>query len=719
MHITSRHLYPVVLLLLAIIIALSSSCRQNEQAASGGTLAAPVAKKVRHMFKEYGKDRADDYLWMSYPEDPEVIAHLQAENAYCDQVMAPYRDLQETLFKEMSAREEEAYQTVPVQKNGYFYYERYAKGAEYPILCRRKGSMASPEEILLDMPELAKGFEIFRLYTYAVSPDNQLLCYLLDTAGDRRNMLFIKDLRTGQLLSDRVSNAADESLAWAKDSKTLFYVTNDHTVRGYQLRRHTLGTPAASDPVLYTERDSTFELHVEPSFSHQFIFAWSWSTSSTECRFLDAATPAKNWQLVQARQDNVQYFTEHYNGAEFHILTNHKAQNFKIVTAPIALPAMTAWKDLVPHRDSALIESYTVLKNYIILQEKINGLNRLEVIKKADNSRYFVDFGEPDYVAELSTGTDAYDVDSIRYEFTSLKTPYSTYSYDLLSRTKVLLRQARIGGGYDPTLYETQRVWVTARDGAKVPVSVVYRKDKWQKDGAHPFYLYAYGSYGSNSDPYFEQEIISLLDRGFAYGIAHIRGGQEMGRQWYENSKVLTKKHTFNDFVDCAELLVKEKYTSTDRLFANGLSAGGMLMGVVINMLPDLFRGVIAEVPWMDVITDMYNDDLPLTTLEYSEWGDPHIREQYDYMLSWSPYDNLKPTKFPAILATGGLNDTQVTYYNPAKWVAKVRELNQGDNPVLFKCNMDAGHGGASGRFDRFHLQAMKYAWVLSLQESK
>ncbi len=699
--------------LLLLLFAMVMACREHATTVFAEA-TPPVAPKKPHAFQEYGKERQDPYFWMSDPDDPAVIAHLQAENAYCDSVLSPLKGLRNTLFREMVEREEAVYQTVPVWKNGYFYYEKYEPQQEYPVFCRKKGNMQSPEEMLLNVPAMAKGFATFRLYTYAVSPNNRHLAFLLDTAGDRRNRLFIKDLQTGELLPDRISNAADESLAWAGDSKTLFYVSNDHTVRGYQLRRHQLGTPTHRDPVLFTERDSTFELHVESSQSRRFILAYSWNTQATEYRFLEAARPESKWQLIQPRQSDVIYSADHFEGETFHLLTNHQATNFKLVTAPVASPGMAFWHDLIPHRDSVLVENYQVLKDYIILQEKINGLTQIEVIHRGDQSRHIVDFGEPDYVGELLEDTDVWDTNLIRLGFSSLKTPYSTYRYDLQTRQKQLLRRTN-AGPYDPTRYETRRVWATASDGAKVPISIVYRKDRWKQDGKHPFYLYAYGSYGSNSDPYFDQEVISLLDRGFAYGIAHIRGGQEMGRDWYEKSRVLTKKNTFNDYIDCAEFLVRERYASSDGLFANGLSAGGMLMGVVINRRPDLFRGVIAEVPWMDVITDMFNDDLPLTTLEYTEWGNPYQREEYEYMLSWSPYDNIRPAVFPGILATGGLYDTQVAYYSPAKWVARIREANRGNQPVLFTCNMQAGHAGASGRFDRFQLPALKYAWVLGM----
>jgi oligopeptidase B len=466
------------------------------------------------------------------------------------------------------------------------------------------------------------------------------------------------------------------------------------------------------------EKDNTFSVTISKTHSKQFILIASNSTTTTEIRYLDAdnadnLTP----KIIQPRQQDLLYAVNHYEGDTFFIHNNYQAKNFKLSTATLKKSDLKNWHDLIKHSDSSLLEHFEVLKNYILLQDKTNGLNKIRVLNRTTGLLQDVDFGEEVYDTNLYLGDeDNFSSDSLRYNYQSLTTPSSVFHYDILSKTKTILKQDKVLG-YNISKYETKRLWVTSRDSVLIPLSIVYRKDLFKHDGSNPLYLYAYGSYGFSTSPNFNQTMISLLDRGFVYAIAHIRGGQELGRKWYENGKLLKKKNTFNDFVDAAEYLVHDKYTASDKLFANGGSAGGMLMGAVINQKPELWRGVIAEVPWMDVITDMYNDKLPLTTLEYDEWGNPNKRAYYDYMLSWSPYDNVKPARYPAILATGGLNDTQVPYYSPAKWVARVRDNNFSKNPILFKCNMDAGHGGQSGRFDRFKLTALKYAFVLDLLE--
>jgi oligopeptidase B len=477
--------------------------------------------------------------------------------------------------------------------------------------------------------------------------------------------------------------------------------------------KHVLGTDPSTDTEVYTEKDSTYSVGVSKTKDNKFIFIGSNSTNNNEYRFIDANDPASALKIIQPRTPNLEYYPRSLEAGVFHIRTNKDAKNFKVITAPVNDPSEKNWKDLVPHNSKAYLENFEVLKNYYLVQTKENGLTQIKVFDRKKNQWHNLNFGQDAYVAGMYMATDEYGSDSIRYNFTSLTTPSSDYLYNLSSREKKLLKQQKVGDKFDPALYETKRLWATANDGTKIPLSIVYRKDKFRKDGTMPLYLYAYGSYGANSDPYFSASAISLLDRGISYAIAHIRGGQELGRDWYEQGRILTKKNTFTDFINAAEFLVNEKYTAKDRLFANGVSAGGMLMGAITNMRPDLFRGIIAEVPWMDVITDMFNADLPLTTLEYDEWGDPNKAEHYNYMLTWSPMDNVKPARYPAIFATGGLNDTQVPYFSPAKWVAKIRENNLGANPVMFRVEMGAGHGGQSGRFIRQKLTSLKYSFVL------
>ena len=488
---------------------------------------------------------------------------------------------------------------------------------------------------------------------------------------------------------------------------------NDPTVRGYKVMRHAIGSDTKMDKEIYTENDSTYEVSISKSKNNKYIFISSGSTNTTEERFLDADNPNAKPVIIQPRQNNLEYHTNYYEGNVFHIYTNKDAKNFKFVTAPINNPSVNNWKDVIPHNEKALLQNVEVVKDYYLAQTKENGLTQIRFFDRKQGKWQSVNFGKQDYVASMYVATDEYATDSIRYYFTSLTTPGTQYLYNLKTGEKKLLKQQKVGGNFNPELYETRRLWATATDGTKIPISLVYRKDKFKMDGSNPLLLYAYGSYGANSDPYFSSSVISLLDRGISYAIAHIRGGQEMGRDWFEQGRLLHKKNTFTDFVDAAQFLVNEKYTSPDKLFANGASAGGMLMGAVTNLRPDLFKGILAEVPWMDVITDMYNTDLPLTTLEYDQWGDPNKKEFYDYLLTWSPMDNVRKAKYPAIFATGGLNDTQVPFYSPAKWVAKVRENNLGSNPVLFKVNMGAGHSGSSGRFESQKLTALKYAFIL------
>lgn len=671
----------------------------------------PIAKKEPKVFKEHGRERVDPYYWLSNPQDPNVIEHLKAENAYVESYMKKTEGLQQKLFDEIISRIEQRYESLPTKSNGYWYYSRYDEGQQYPYYARKKGTTTAKEEIMLNVPEMAKGHQIFLLRGTNVSPDNRYLAYGVDTNGSRRADLYIKDLTTGKVLNDRISNTSG-NYAWGSDSKTVFYVLNDHTVRAYRVMRHTIGTDPKQDEEVFVEKDSTFRVYIHTSKSKKFIFIHSGNGLTSEALFIDPRIPEAQPLVIQERQTGVLYFPEHFEGNIFHIVTNKNAVNFRVVTTPTFQTSSNSWTDLIPHNPDALLENIQVLRNYLVVETKEKGLTQIKVFDRNKKKWKNVPFSHDAYVANLSVATDEYDSDSIRYYFSSLAMPGTDYAYNLATGETTLLKRQK-AGSFNPELYDTKRIWVKATDGTSVPVSLVYRKDQLKKDGSNPMYLYAYGSYGANSDPYFNSSIVSLLDRGFIYGIAHVRGGQEMGRAWYENARVLTKKNTFTDFIDAAQFLVNEKYTSADRLFANGGSAGGMLMGVVTNMRPDLFRGIIAEVPWMDVVTDMFNPNLPLTTLEYPEWGDPNKKDEYEYMLSWSPMDNIKPAKYPSILATGGLHDTQVPYFSPAKWVARIRENNLGNNPVLFKVNLGAGHGGESGRFERQKLTALKFAFVL------
>ena len=697
--------------ILVFSLCALASCRNQGAPAS---VEPPAARKANHVFREHGKERVDPYLWLSNPDDTAVISHLKRENAYVEAVLGHTGALQKDLYDEMVSRIEQKSESLPVKVNGYWYYERHVEGGEYPLHCRKKGDLSAPEEVMLDVNAMAKGHQIFLVRGRSVSSDNRWLAYAVDTSGDRRSTVRFKDLSTGALSPESIENTSG-SMTWANDGRTLYYLVNDHTVRASRLMRHTLGTDPSNDELLYVERDSTFELSVYKSSSDRYVFVNAWSTTTSESRCIDAQSPVARPVLIQPRQKGLLYYADHAEGETFHILNNQGARNFKLSSAPVAKPGREGWMDVLPHRDSALLESAYVLRDHLVAQYKEKGLTRIEVTDRRTGASHAVDFGEEAYVANLQLPTDEYESDSIRYVYTSLTTPETHYGYNLGSREKKTMKQQKVGGGYRQSDYETHRLWAKAEDGTQVPITVAYRRDRMRKDGSNPLLLYAYGSYGYSTDPWFDPSVVSLMDRGVTYAIAHVRGGQEMGRYWYEDGKLLKKSNTFTDFIACGEHLVAQGYTRKDRLFANGGSAGGMLMGAVTNMRPDLFRGVIAEVPWMDVVTDMFNTDLPLTTLEFDEWGDPRNKEYYDYMMGWSPYDNATRRAYPEILATGGLNDTQVPYFSPAKWVQRVRENNTAATRVLFKCNMGAGHGGESGRFESQKLTALKYAWLLDI----
>jgi oligopeptidase B len=674
----------------------------------------PKPVKIPKIFREYGKVRADEYFWMNDSRDSAVIAHLVAENAYTSAMLKQTEQLRAKLYNELIARIEQRYESLPAGQNGYWYYIRYEKGKQYPLYCRKKGSMQAPEEVSLDANALARGHQILLVRGLDYSPDNTLLAYAIDTSGDRRSRLFVKRLVSSTLLPEVIPNTSG-NVVWANDGRMFFYVVNDATVRAYRVMRHVLGTPVAEDREVFTEADSTFQVRLSRSRDRRYIFITSGSTLRTEVQFLQGDQPTRPPVVIQPRLPDLEYSVVDHADGDLYILTNQNAKNFRLVKTPVAGPGVEHWVEVIAPRTDALLEGAAILKRYVVAQQRINALPQILVIDRAANASHYVDFQEGAYVTWFSLATDAYDLDSIRFSYSSLTTPLTDYRYELSSRKRFFLKREKVGGMYDQKLYETKRLWTEASDGTRVPLTVVYKKALFRGDGTNPALLYAYGSYGASTDPGFNRSIVSLLDRGFIYGIAHVRGGQELGRQWYEEGKVMNKKNTFTDFIACASYLVQERYTAADRLFANGASAGGMLMGAVTNMRPDLFRGILAEVPWMDVITDMFNTDLPETTLEFDEWGNPAIKSHYDYMITWSPYDQVRPARYPAIFATGGLNDTQVPYFSPAKWVARVRDNNTGLNPVLFKCNMGAGHGGESGRFERQKLIAMKYAFMLDL----
>ncbi len=672
----------------------------------------PVAKVAPHELKAHGDTRVDNYFWLKDRDNPDVVAYLTAENDYLDAVMKHTEAFQETLFEEIKGRIKKDDSSVPYFLEGYYYYSRYEEGKEYAIYCRKKGSLDSPEEIMVDANELAKGHDFFSIAGLRVSTNRNILAYGTDTVGRRFYTLRFKNLVTGEMYEDVIPDVTG-NLAWANDDKTLFYTKQDpETLRSYQVYRHVLGTEPSSDVLVFEEKDETFSCYLDKTKSKKYIMIASFQTLSSEYRYVDAERPEGEFAVLLPREKEHEYSVDHYKD-KFYIRTNWDAKNFRLMETPVTATSKENWKEVLPHRADVLVNGFELFNEYLVVNERKEGLNHLRIIPWGGGKEHYVEFEEPAYLAYVSTNME-FDTPVLRYGYTSLTTPNSIYDYNMSTKEKKLLKREEVVGGYEPADYRTDRLWVTARDGTKVPVSIVYPKSM-KKDGSSPLLLYAYGSYGYSMDATFSSAQLSLLERGFSYAIAHVRGGQEMGRAWYEDGKLFKKKNTFTDFIDCGKFLVAEGYTSPDRLFAMGGSAGGLLMGAVVNMAPELFNGVVAAVPFVDVVTTMLDSDIPLTTGEYDEWGDPNKKDYYDYMLSYSPYDNVEAKKYPHMVVTAGLHDSQVQYWEPAKWVAKLRAMKTDDNRLVLKTNMEAGHGGPSGRFRRHRETALAYAFMLDL----
>ncbi len=678
----------------------------------------PNAEIKSHQRIIHGDTVLDNYYWLNDyfkqgPDAEKVIQYLEAENAYTTAMMKDTEGLQARLFNEMKSRIKEKDESVPYFKNGYYYYRRTEEGKQYYKLCRKKGSLDAKEEILLDVDKMAKGFAYYAIGGYEISPDNKLLAYGVDTISRREYVLHIKNLETGEILKDRIPQTTGGA-TWASDNKTLFYTSkNPLTLLSEKIKRHVLGTPTELDAVVYDEKDNTNYIEVGKSKNGKYIFIQSQNTTSSEMRFIRADDPQGNFQIFQPRLKNILYSVVSLDDC-FLVMTNKQAKNFKVMQTPLDKTSKENWKEYIPHRSDVLIEGIDEFKDFIVISERKNGLNNLAIRNIHDNSQHYLDFGEAAYTVYPSTNEE-YETNVVRYGYTSMVTPSSTYDYNMETKEKTLLKQQEVLGGYNPKNYITERLFVTVTDGTKVPVSLVYKKGT-KKDGSAPLFLYAYGSYGSSTDATFSSSRLSLLDRGFIYAIAHIRGGEEMGRQWYEDGKLMKKISTFTDFIDCGKYLIDQKYTSKGHLYAEGGSAGGLLMGAVINMAPDLWNGVIAAVPFVDVVNTMLDETIPLTTNEYDEWGNPNQKDAYDYIKSYSPYENIEAKEYPNLLVTTGLHDSQVQYFEPAKWVAKLRATKTGNNVVLLKTDMDFGHGGASGRFDYLKDQALEYAFILKLE---
>jgi oligopeptidase B len=670
-----------------------------------------MLKKIPTKFEKHGHVRVDEYYWLRERENPEVIAYLSDENRRAAEEMAHTRDFEEKLFEEIKGRFKQTDMSVPYRRDDYFYYTRYEQGKEYPIYARKRGSLDQAEEIMIDANALAEGHEFFSIGGTAVSSGQDMIAYAVDTQGRRIHTAYLKDLTTGEMLRDVLPNVT-ENLVWAHDNRTLFYAKQDETtLRQNQIYRHVVGTDPALDPLVYQEDDETFVAYIFKTKSKEFLMIVSSHTNSQEYRYLEAAQPFGNFKVFLPREREHEYHIDHFHD-RFIIRTNRQAKNFRLMWTPLDKPAPEHWREIVPHRDDVYLGDFELFRDHLVLEERARGLTQVRIMPWSGGG-HFLQFDEPAYRANLNVNLEL-DTATVRFEYTSMKTPLSIYDYDMTTRQKKLLKQEEVLGGFDPGNYVTERLYAPAPDGTDIPISLLYLKGTL-RDGGNPLLLYGYGSYGASMDAAFSSPRLSLVDRGFVYAIAHIRGGQEMGRYWYEDGKLLKKKNTFNDFIAVAEFLIREQFTTPAKLFAMGRSAGGLLMGAIGNMRPDLFKGIVAEVPFVDVVTTMLDSSIPLTTGEYDEWGDPNQKEFYDYMLSYSPYDNVERKAYPAMLITGGLHDSQVQYWEPAKWAAKLRELKTDNNRLLLKTNMEAGHGGASGRFRRHRETAFSYLFLLDL----
>jgi oligopeptidase B len=694
------------LLALACLCALIAACSSKPK------MNPPIAEKKPARLEKHGQTRVDDYFWLNKREDPEVIRYLEAENAYTEAMMAHTKPLQETLFREFRQRIKQTDESVPYRREGAFFYSRTVTGKDYPIYCRRMPNPDSPEEILIDVNEVARGKEFCSVPSPQTSPDQQLLAYAADFVGRRFYDIRFKNLRTGETLPETIAQVT-ANFVWANDNKTLFYVRQDpETLRAYQVYRHTIGADPAADELVYGETDDTFHVAVFRTKSRKYLMIASLQSITSEYRYLDASRPDGRFRVFHPRRRGHEYGVDHAGGF-FYIRTNDQARNFRLMKTPETNTGRAQWTEVVPHQDDVYFEDFDLFRDHLVVTERKAGLLHLRVKPWSGEGEHYIDFGEPAYVAAPAANFE-YDTATVRYQYASMTTPGSTYDYDMVRREKKLLKRDEVGGGFDPAHYQTERLWATARDGVKVPISLVYKKP-FARNGSHPLLLYGYGSYGASMEASFSPFRVSLLDRGFVYAIAHIRGGEEMGRAWYDSGKLLRKKNTFTDYIDCAEFLVKEKYASPRRLFGWGGSAGGLLMGAVITMRPDLMTGVIAEVPFVDVVTTMLDDSIPLTTSEYDEWGNPNEKESFDYMLSYSPYDQTRAAEYPHMLVTAGLHDSQVQYWEPAKWVAKLRAVRKDNHRLLLDTEMKAGHGGLTAREDRYRETAMRYAFLLDI----
>ncbi|GER59231.1 S9 family peptidase [Patiriisocius marinus] len=696
-------------------LIFATACETKQKKTPSMDIMPPKVEKIAKNLEMHDDVRDDSYYWLNDRENPEVIDYLERENDYYEKMTAHTKGFQDDLFEEMKSRIKEDDESVPYKLNGYYYITRFETGKDYPIYTRKKDSLEAEEEIMFDANELAEGHSYFNLNSISVSPDNTLATFGIDTVSRRKYTIYIKNLITGEILKEKIPLTTGGA-TWASDNKTIFYTRKDEqTLRSNEIYRHTLGENPDSDVKIFTEEDETFGTYVYKTKSKKFIVIGSYSTLTSEYQILSADTPKGEFKVFQPRTRGLEYDIAHY-GDDFYIVTNKdKATNFKLMKTPDNKTGMENWKDVIPHRKDVFLEDIEIFKDYLVVSERSNGLNKINIKRWDNTADYYLPFDNETYTAGASTNPD-FDSEVLRYGYSSLTTPSSTIDFNMRTKEKTVLKETEVlGGKFDKSNYESKRVWATAEDGTKIPVSMVYKKGM-KNNGENPLLLYAYGSYGATIDPYFSSVRLSLLDRGFIYAIAHIRGGQYLGRDWYEDGKLLNKKNTFTDFVDASKFMISEGYTSNKHLYAQGGSAGGLLMGAVVNLAPELYNGVIAAVPFVDVVTTMLDDTIPLTTGEYDEWGNPNDPDYYNYMKSYSPYDNVEAKAYPNMFVTTGLHDSQVQYWEPAKWVAKLREMKTDNNVLFMDTNMEAGHGGASGRFEALKEVAKNYAFIFDLE---
>ena len=716
-----KHLLPLCIVLIFSGCGLTDNSNQEMD---NNKVSAPIAEKKDSVLTAHGDSRVDPYFWMRLtdeqksaetpdPQTKKVLDYLNAENEYTSSVLGHTASLQDKLYDEIVGRIKKDDESVPYFKNGYWYYSKYEQGGEYPIYCRKNGNMDAEEEVILDVNEMATGYDYYAAYPTGVSPDNKLLAFSEDTLSRRIYTIKFKNLETGEVLPDEITYA-EAGGAWANDNKTYFYTgKNKVSLLSEKIFRHQLGENQSNDKMMYEEKDPSYYIGVYNSKSGDYIMIYNSSTLSSDYHFLSADKPLGDFKQFTPREEIHEYAVEHFND-KFYIHTNWDATNFRLMETSVNNTDKSKWKEVIEHREDVLMTDMEIFTNHLVIEERSNALTNIRIINQSSKEEHYLEFDDPAYVVYSSTNVQ-FDTELLRFGYSSLTTPNSTFDYNMNSREKVLLKQTEVVGGHEPSDYVSERTFAEARDGTMVPVSLVYKKGL-VKDGTAPMVLYAYGSYGSSTDPWFSSTRLSLLDRGFIWAIAHIRGGQEMGRQWYEDGKMYKKKNTFTDFIDCAKFLINKKYTSEDHIYGYGGSAGGLLIGAVANMAPETFNGLVAAVPFVDVVSTMMDESIPLTTNEFDEWGNPKELESYEYMLSYSPYDQVSEQEYPHMLVTTGLFDSQVQYWEPAKWVAKLRDKKTDNNMLIMDTNMDAGHGGSSGRFKRYKKTALQYAFFLNLE---